>query len=129
MRASRSLRIAVGLGVLAALPFVTSVARGDAEETERRLTAVGVDAPIREKIHKAIDRGGTHCETCRIRNLCVGGCYHESYSRFGDAHHRTYHYCDLLRSWVDFGVRVYADIQRHNPSFFTRHLEPRSTLA
>jgi uncharacterized protein len=80
-------------------------------------------------IEKAIDREGTHCKTCRIRNLCAGGCYHESYSRFGDAHHRTYHYCGLLRRWVDFGVRVYADIQRHNPSFFTRHLEPRSALA
>ena len=80
-------------------------------------------------VDKAIDREGTHCETCRIRNLCAGGCYHESYARFGDAHHRTYHYCDLLRSWVDFGVRVYADIQRHNPGFFTRHLEPRSAFA
>ena len=80
-------------------------------------------------IDKAMDREGTHCETCRIRNLCAGGCYHESYSRFGDAHHRTYHYCNLLRSWVDFGVRVYADIQRHNPGFFTRHLEPRSAIA
>ena len=80
-------------------------------------------------IEKALDREGTHCETCRIRNLCAGGCYHESYARFGDAHHRTYHYCDLLRSWVDFGVRVYADIQKRNPSFFTRHLEPRSVPA
>jgi uncharacterized protein len=80
-------------------------------------------------IEKAIDREGTHCETCRIRNLCAGGCYHESYARFGDAHHRTYHYCDLLRSWVDFGVRVYGDIQRRNPSFFSRHLEPRSVPA
>jgi uncharacterized protein len=90
----------------------------------------GIDAErLGAFIDKAIDRGGTHCETCRIRNLCAGGCYHESYSRFGDAHHRTYHYCDLLRSWVDFGVRVYADIQRHNPGFFTRHLEPRSALS
>lgn len=80
-------------------------------------------------INKAIDREGTHCETCRIRNLCAGGCYHESYARFGDVHHRTYHYCDLLRRWVDFGVRVYTDIQRHNPTFFTRHLEPRSAIA
>ena len=79
-------------------------------------------------VEKAIDREGTHCETCRIRNLCAGGCYHESYARFGDAHHRTYHYCDLLRRWVDFGVGIYADIQRRNPSFFTRHLEPRSAI-
>ena len=80
-------------------------------------------------LDKAIDREGTHCATCRIRNLCAGGCYHESYSRFGDPHHRTYHYCDLLRRWVDFGVQVYADIRRHNPDFFTRHLEPRSASA
>ena len=92
--------------------------------------ATGIDAArLGAFVDKAIDREGTHCETCRIRNLCAGGCYHESYSRFGDAHHRTYHYCSLLRQWVDFGVRVYADIQRHNPSFFIRHLEPRSALS
>ena len=92
--------------------------------------ATGIDgARLSAFVEKAIDRQGTHCETCRIRNLCAGGCYHESYARFGDAHHRTYHYCDLLRRWVDFGVGIYADIQRHNPSFFTRHLEPRSATA
>lgn len=79
-------------------------------------------------VNKAMDREGTHCASCRIRNLCAGGCYHESYARFGDAHHRTYHYCNLLRSWVDFGISVYTDIQRHNPGFFARHLEPRSAL-
>lgn len=92
--------------------------------------STGIDgARLSAFVEKAIDREGTHCETCRIRNLCAGGCYHESYARFGDAHHRTYHYCDLLRRWVDFGVGIYADIQRRNPSFFTRHLEPRSALA
>jgi len=91
--------------------------------------ATGIDGErLGAFVEKAIDRQGTHCETCRIRNLCAGGCYHESYARFGDAHHRTYHYCDLLRRWVDFGVGIYADIQRHNPSFFTRHLEPRSAM-
>jgi uncharacterized protein len=87
----------------------------------------GIDAgKLGAFIERAIDREGTHCETCRIRNLCAGGCYHESYARFGDPHHRTYHYCDLLRRWVDFGVQVYAEIQRCNPSFFSRHIEPRS---
>lgn len=90
----------------------------------------GIDgARLEAFVNKAIDREGTHCQTCRIRNLCAGGCYHESYSRFGDVHHRTYHYCGLLRRWVDFGVRIYADIQRHNPEFFSRHLEPRSLPA
>jgi uncharacterized protein len=91
--------------------------------------STGIDgARLSAFVEKAIDREGTHCETCRIRNLCAGGCYHESYARFGDAHHRTYHYCDLLRRWVDFGVGIYADIQRHNPSFFTHHVDPRSAI-
>ena len=79
-------------------------------------------------LSKASDREGTHCATCRIRNLCAGGCYHESYVRYGDPHHRTYHYCDLLRRWVDFGIRIYTEITARNPSFFSTHIEPRKGL-
>ncbi len=89
----------------------------------------GIDkAALGAFLEKAADREGTHCATCRIRNLCAGGCYHESYTRYGDPHHRTYHYCDLLRRWVDFGVRVYTDILSHNPDFFSTHIEPRRAL-
>ena len=89
----------------------------------------GIDsAALGEFLAKASDREGTHCAPCRIRNLCAGGCYHESYTRYGDPHHRTYHYCDLLRRWVDFGVRVYTDILAHNPQFFSTHIEPRRAL-
>lgn len=76
-------------------------------------------------LDRAADRTGTHCATCHIRNLCAGGCYHESWVRYGDPHHRTYHYCNLLRRWVDFGIRVYAEISARNPGFFSTHLEPR----
>ncbi len=78
---------------------------------------------------RATDRNGTHCASCRIRNLCAGGCYHESYSRFGDPLHRTYHYCNLLRGWVDFGVRIYSEIMTHNPAFFRTHIETRRAHA
>ncbi len=76
-------------------------------------------------LERAADRSGTHCATCHIRNLCAGGCYHESWVRYGDPHHRTYHYCNLLRRWVDFGIRVYAEISARNPKFFSAHIEPR----
>lgn len=76
-------------------------------------------------LDRAADRSGTHCATCHIRNLCAGGCYHESWVRYGDPHHRTYHYCNLLRRWVDFGIRVYAEITARNPDFFSTHIEPR----
>ena len=70
-----------------------------------------------------VDKG---CSTCRIRNLCAGGCYHESYAHFDDPHSPTYHYCDLMRDWVDFGIEVYSEILAKNPQFFKRHLGARS---
>jgi uncharacterized protein len=78
---------------------------------------------------RAADREGTGCATCRIRNLCSGGCYHEAYARYGDPLHRTYHYCDLLRRWVDFGVRVYGEIQAQRPDFFATHIDTRRALS
>ncbi len=90
----------------------------------------GIDsARLGEFLGRAADRTGTGCASCRIRNLCAGGCYHEAYARFGDPLHRTYHYCELLRRWVDFGVSVYARISQANPEFFTSHLETRRALS
>ncbi len=90
----------------------------------------GIDAErLSDFLGRAADRTGTHCASCRIRNLCAGGCYHEAYARFGDPLHRTYHYCDLLRRWVDFGIGVYAQIMSRNPTFFRRHIETRRTHA
>ena len=90
----------------------------------------GIDSErLGEFLGRAADRTGTHCASCRIRNLCAGGCYHEAYARFGDPLHRTYHYCDLLRSWVDFGIGIYAEIMTRNPAFFRSHIETRRTHA
>jgi uncharacterized protein len=76
-------------------------------------------------LDRAQDRSGRPCATCRIRNLCSGGCYHESYARYGDPLEPVAHYCDILRDWVDFGIGVYARITVANPGFFERHVEPR----
>ena len=86
----------------------------------------GIDTPrLTEFLSQRLDRSGTGCATCRIRNLCSGGCYHESYARYGDPTHPTYHYCDLMRDWVDFGIGVYSQILQSNPSFFERHINTR----
>lgn len=76
-------------------------------------------------IEKALDRSGRGCETCRIRNLCSGGCYHESYAHFNDPHSPVYHYCDLLREWVDFGIECYLEILEKNPGFLHQHISHR----
>ncbi len=78
----------------------------------------GLDhAGLKQFIEARSDRSERGCSNCRIRNLCSGGCYHESYARFGDPMTPTYHYCDLMREWVDFGIQAYARILRHNPDF------------
>ncbi len=82
-------------------------------------------AQLGEFLAQRLDRSGTGCESCRIRNLCSGGCYHESYARYGDPTHPTYHYCDLMRDWVDFGIEVYSRIMAGNPAFIDRHITPR----
>ena len=86
----------------------------------------GIDAPsLGQFIEDAQDKASRACGTCRIRNICAGGCYHESYARFEDPHSPVYHYCDLMRDWVDFGIEAYSRIMEHNPGFLKRHVEPR----
>lgn len=80
---------------------------------------------LNDFLSQRLDRSGTGCDSCRIRNLCSGGCYHESYARYGDPTHPTYHYCELMRDWVDFGIEVYHRIMAGNPAFFSRFIAPR----
>ncbi|MDH3378242.1 MAG: quinohemoprotein amine dehydrogenase maturation protein [Gammaproteobacteria bacterium] len=89
----------------------------------------GIDKPrLGEFLENAADRSDRGCATCRIRNLCAGGCYHESYAHFNDPLMPTYHYCDIMRDWVDFGIGVYANITTRNPAFFSRHVTPRRAV-
>ena len=78
-------------------------------------------------LDKALDRSERGCSSCRIRNLCSGGCYHESYANFSDPHSPVYHYCELLREWVDFGIEAYLEILEKNPAFLQRHVANRSS--
>ena len=86
----------------------------------------GLDVPALEGfLNRRLDRSDTGCATCRIRNLCSGGCYHESYQRYNDPSHPVYHYCDLMRDWVDFGIEAYTRISRGNPRFFEDYISTR----
>ncbi len=71
-------------------------------------------------LSERLDRSGKGCDTCRIRNICAGGCYHESYAQFSDPLKPAYHYCDLMRDWVDFGIEIYSEIRAKRPNFFEK---------
>ena len=86
----------------------------------------GLDKPALEGfLNQRLDRTDTGCASCRIRNLCSGGCYHESYQRYNDPTQPVYHYCDLMRDWVDFGIAAYTRIRQGNPRFFDEFISTR----
>ena len=86
----------------------------------------GVDRPaLNQFLNERVEKAEQGCNTCRIRNLCAGGCYHESYAKYNEPTKPTFHYCDLMRDWVDFGVSVYAQIMAQNPGFYDTHITPR----
>lgn len=86
----------------------------------------GIDKPgLGAFLRTATQRSDKSCATCRIRNLCAGGCYHESYARFDDPHSPVYHYCELLRDWADFGIEVYLELLEKNPQFLHQHIGHR----
>jgi len=86
----------------------------------------GIDRQgLSEFLQERMDRSNKGCDTCWIRNLCSGGCYHESYARYGDPQHPVYHYCELMRDWVEFGLKAYVEITSSNPSFMDTYITPR----
>lgn len=66
------------------------------------------------------------CQTCPARSLCAGGCYHESYSRYGDPFLPTFEYCDQLRAWIAFGLEAFGEVAIANPSYFDSMNDTRS---
>lgn len=76
-------------------------------------------------IEARADRTDKGCAIRRIRNICAGGCYHESDARFSDPLPATCHYCDLMRDWVDFGDEVCGDLIARAPLFLRHHIAPR----
>ena len=74
----------------------------------------------------AQDRSSYGCRTAASARSARGGCYHESYARQGDPYAPVWHYCDLMRDWVDFGIEAYVRIMQANPAFFRTQFEPRT---
>ncbi|MFQ5533399.1 MAG: quinohemoprotein amine dehydrogenase maturation protein [Sphingomonadales bacterium] len=76
-------------------------------------------------LEDAANLDDSSCRTCWIRNLCAGGCYHESYLNYHDPKSPTYLYCDLMRDWVDAAIECYDAILARNPDFLAEHIGPR----
>jgi len=84
----------------------------------------GLDKPrLSNFIEKRLNNHSPDCKQCHIRNLCAGGCYHESYIRYNDPSHAVLHYCDIMRDWIEYGLIAYSKIKNANPEFFNRYFK------
>jgi len=84
----------------------------------------GLDKPkLSNFIEKRLNTNDGDCSTCHIRNLCAGGCYHESYIKYNDPTKAVLHYCDIMRDWIDYGLYVYSRIRNTNPEFFDKYFK------
>lgn len=77
---------------------------------------------LNEFINSAHVENKPVCQTCWIRGLCGGGCYHEAYTQFGDGALPNLHYCDFLREWTEYGIGVYMELQEKNPGFVETYI-------
>lgn len=77
---------------------------------------------LNEFINSAHVENKPVCQTCWIRGLCGGGCYHEAYTQFGDGALPNLHYCDFLREWTEYGIQVYMELQAKNPGFVENYV-------
>jgi uncharacterized protein len=66
----------------------------------------------------------TDCSRCWARPICAGGCYHEAYTRYGDARRPNLHYCEWIRGWIHTCLEIYGVLALQRPEFL-RGLDER----
>jgi uncharacterized protein len=59
----------------------------------------------------------TDCSRCWARPICAGGCYHEAYTRYGDARRPNLHYCEWIRGWIHTCLEIYGELAERRPEF------------
>ncbi len=62
------------------------------------------------------------CQTCWIRGICGGGCYHEALQEFGEAAIPNLHYCVFSREWTEYGIGVFTELEQKNPGFVEKYI-------
>ena len=90
----------------------------------------GSDAHRFGSVRDGIDRGAqaaflqrhhiaekTDCSRCWARPVCAGGCYHEAYTRYGDARRPNLHYCEWIRGWIHTCLEIYGELAVKRPEF------------
>ncbi len=78
----------------------------------------GVDDRRREELLESLlVNSKPTCRSCWAKNLCGGGCYYLAQLHNGELNKPHTATCKFLLEWYEFGMEIYFEIFRRNPSF------------
>lgn len=66
------------------------------------------------------------CSTCWARTLCTGGCHYENHLREAKLGLPPGTSCHFIRSWLQLGIELYADLRRTGADRLLARLEKRA---
>ncbi len=78
----------------------------------------GVDDRRREELLESLlVQSKPTCRSCWAKYLCGGGCYYLAHLHNGELNQPHTDTCKFLLDWYEFGMEIYFEIFRRNPSF------------
>ena len=88
------------------------------------------DGPDPDAIQTSLDRLTTGkaelCSDCWARALCRGGCHYENHLRENRLGLPPGTSCNFIRSWLQLGIELYADLCRSGADHLFERLEKRT---
>ncbi|MDH3454454.1 MAG: SPASM domain-containing protein [Desulfuromonadales bacterium] len=66
------------------------------------------------------------CSDCWARTLCTGGCHYENYLRENKLGLPPGSSCHFIRSWLQLGIELYAELRRTGSDRLLARLEKRA---
>jgi uncharacterized protein len=81
---------------------------------------------IRTSLATLTEGKAEFCASCWARTLCTGGCHYENHLRENKLGLPQGTSCHFIRSWLQLGIELYADLRRTGADKLLARLEKRA---
>lgn len=81
----------------------------------------GFDTEAVKKFRKKAELNAKpECGLCEVRYICAGGCYHEALIREKKLTKANLHYCEWIKEWIKYGLKIYGKLILKNPDYLNK---------
>lgn len=127
---TKSISCGAGFGYLAVDAegdyFLCHRLAGDAEFRVGDLESGADAARIRASLQTLTTGKGELCAGCWARTLCSGGCHYENHLRENNLGLPPGSSCHFIRSWLQLGIELYAELRQTGADALLRRLKRRA---